>query len=109
MQAFQDAKSMTANVHASLESRAVIEQARGVLMERHQMTADRAFHMLTQAAMATDTQVADVARHLVHTGELPLREAPAAVVGGAVARAAVQIPGASPGDAHCPPSSVATG
>jgi|tagenome__1003787_1003787.scaffolds.fasta_scaffold20925049_3 GAF domain-containing protein len=72
MHAYQDARNMTENLHVALDSRAVIEQAKGILMERHKMTAERAFQTLTQASMKTNTKLLDVAGNLVHTGELPL-------------------------------------
>ena len=72
MRAYQDARNMTENLQAALKSRAVIEQAKGILMERHEVTADRAFQTLVQASMESDTTVRDVADRLVHTGELPL-------------------------------------
>jgi AmiR/NasT family two-component response regulator len=39
MQSYQDARTMADNLQAALESRAVIDQAKGILMERHK--ADR--------------------------------------------------------------------
>jgi AmiR/NasT family two-component response regulator len=46
----------------------VIDQAKGVLIERHKLTADQAFQMLAQASMKTNTKLRDVTEHLVHTG-----------------------------------------
>jgi AmiR/NasT family two-component response regulator len=61
------------NLQTALESRAVIDQAKGILMERHKLTADQAFQALVQASMHTNRKVRDIADHLVTTGELPLR------------------------------------
>jgi AmiR/NasT family two-component response regulator len=61
------------NLQTALESRAVIDQAKGILMERHKLTADQAFQALVQASMHTNRKVRDIADHLVRTGELPLR------------------------------------
>ena len=58
------------NLQAALLSRAVIDPAKGILMERHTLSADRAFVMLAQASMRTNTTLRDVADRLVTTGAL---------------------------------------
>ena len=52
-------------------SRALIEQAKGILMERHKITEDEAFTMLTRASQRSNTKLRDVAAELVRTGALP--------------------------------------
>jgi ANTAR domain len=49
-------------------SRSYIEQAEGILMERHKTTEDEAFTMLTYASQRTNTKLRDVAAELVRTG-----------------------------------------
>jgi GAF domain-containing protein len=71
MRAYQDARDMADNLQAALESRAVIDQAKGILMERHKLTADQAFQLLAGASMHTNTKLRTVAENLVLTGELP--------------------------------------
>jgi GAF domain-containing protein len=71
--AYQSARDMAQNLQTALESRAVIDQAKGILMERHKLTADQAFQALAQASMHTNRKLRDVADHLVATGEFPLR------------------------------------
>ena len=71
--AYQSARDMADNLQTALESRAVIDQAKGVLIERYKLTADQAFQMLVQASMNANRKVRDVADHLVRTGELHLR------------------------------------
>jgi GAF domain-containing protein len=65
----------TGNLHAYLElalaSRATIDQAKGILMERHRLSADQAFQMLAERSMAANVKVREVAEHLVRTGEMP--------------------------------------
>jgi GAF domain-containing protein len=51
-------------------SRALIEQAKGILMERHKITEDEAFTILTHASQRTNTKLRDVAAELVRTGTL---------------------------------------
>jgi GAF domain-containing protein len=70
MHAFQDARQLADNLQAALDSRAVIDQAKGILMERHRLTADQAFHLLARASMTANRKLRDIADHLVRTGEL---------------------------------------
>jgi GAF domain-containing protein len=69
--AYQNARDMADNLHAALESRAVIDQAKGVLIERYKLTPDEAFRLLVQVSMQVNRKVRDIADELVHTGELP--------------------------------------
>jgi transcriptional regulator with GAF, ATPase, and Fis domain len=68
--AYQSARDMADNLQTALESRAVIDQAKGILIERYKLTPDQAFQLLAQASMATNRKVRDIADHLVATGEL---------------------------------------
>jgi GAF domain-containing protein len=70
--AYQRARNMADNLQAALESRAVIDQAKGVLIERYKLTPDQAFQLLARVSMNANLKVRDVADHLVHTGELPI-------------------------------------
>jgi GAF domain-containing protein len=60
----------TDSLEAALASRAVIEQAKGILMERHEVTADGAFNILAWASIRTHVKVRHLAEHLLRTGEL---------------------------------------
>lgn len=71
LHAFRSAQDAADNLRIALESRAVIDQAKGILMERHKLTADQAFQLLAQASMASNVKVREVAERLVTTGELP--------------------------------------
>ena len=68
---YRSARDMADNLQAALESRAVIDQAKGVLIERYKLTPDRAFQLLAQASMHANRKVRDIADELVRTGELP--------------------------------------
>jgi GAF domain-containing protein len=70
--AYQSARDMAENLQAALESRAVIDQGKGILMERYKLTADQAFQLLARASMTSNRKLRDVADHLVRTGELRL-------------------------------------
>jgi len=71
--AYQSARDMAENLQAALEFRAVIDQAKGILIERYKLTADQAFQLLVRASMTTNRKLRDIADHLVRTGELRLR------------------------------------
>jgi GAF domain-containing protein len=70
--AYQSARDMAQNLQAALESRAVIDQAKGILIERYKLTADQAFQLLAQASMKANRKLRDIADDLVRTGELHL-------------------------------------
>ena len=72
MHAYQSARSTAENLRIALASRAVIDQAKGILMERHKLTADQAFQALASVSMRTNTKVSDVAERLVATGAFDL-------------------------------------
>jgi AmiR/NasT family two-component response regulator len=73
MHAYESARNMADNLQVALETRAVIDQAKGILMERHKLTADQAFQVLSRASMNSNRKVRDIADHLVHTGDFPLQ------------------------------------
>jgi GAF domain-containing protein len=58
-------------MHDALGNRDIIGQAKGVLMERHRITADAAFGVLSRVSQAENRKLAEVARRFVETGELP--------------------------------------
>jgi GAF domain-containing protein len=60
----------TGQLHAALDNRDVIGQAKGILMERHGITADAAFSVLSRVSQAENMKLAEIARHLTQTGEL---------------------------------------
>ena len=68
---YEEAVRTNENLRAALESRAVIEQAKGILMERLKVTADRAFDTLVRVSNDTNTKLRDVAQAVVDTGSVP--------------------------------------
>jgi GAF domain-containing protein len=70
MDALQDALDLAANLKRAMEFRSVIEQAKGILIERNKLTADQAFRLLADASMHTNRKLRDVAEDLVLTGDL---------------------------------------
>ncbi|MGY1694513.1 ANTAR domain-containing protein [Geodermatophilus sp. SYSU D00814] len=72
VQAYRSARETADHLRRALESRAVIEQAKGILIERHKVTPDQAFEALSTVSTSQNVKVRDIAEHLVLTGELPL-------------------------------------
>ena len=58
-------------LHDALANRDVIGQAKGILMERHGITADAAFGVLSRISQAENIKLAEIASCLVETGQLP--------------------------------------
>lgn len=59
------------HLQAALESREVIGQAQGILMERERITADQAFALLRKSSQRLNVKLRDVAQQLVDTGAFP--------------------------------------
>jgi GAF domain-containing protein len=57
--------TLAANLQRALQSRAVIDQAKGILMGRHRITADAAFDMLSTESQATNRKVREIAGDVV--------------------------------------------
>jgi GAF domain-containing protein len=70
MHAYESARERADHLQTALQSRAVIDQAKGILMERYKVTAEEAFTVLAQASMAGNRKLRAVAEHLATTGEL---------------------------------------
>jgi GAF domain-containing protein len=70
MLVYESALDRAKNLEAALASRAVIDQAKGILMERFKLTADQAFQALARVSMETNAKVRDIAERFVETGEL---------------------------------------
>lgn len=70
MYLYESAVERAEHLAAALDSRAVIDQAKGILMERYKLTADLAFQALTRVSMESNTKVRDIAEHFVRTGDL---------------------------------------
>lgn len=59
------------HLRTAIDHRDVIGQAKGILMERHRLTADQAFRALVEVSSLTNRRVADIAAELADTGALP--------------------------------------
>jgi hypothetical protein len=54
----------------AIQSRDVIGQAKGILMERYRITSEQAFELLVATSSASNSKLAAVAAHLTATGAL---------------------------------------
>ena len=54
-----------------MSTRGAIEQAKGILMEPHKITADQAITLLIHTSQHRDLKLREVAHELVRTGTLP--------------------------------------
>jgi GAF domain-containing protein len=59
-----------ANMRQAMVSRSVIEQAKGILMERYKITPEQAFTLLTHASQRSNVKLRDIADELATTGVL---------------------------------------
>jgi len=60
-----------AQLRTALESRVVIEQAKGVLAERHLLPPDQAFDILRRAARADGRRLHELAEEVLADGHTP--------------------------------------
>jgi hypothetical protein len=65
--AHRSTAKLAANMAEAMRTRAVIEQAKGMLMADNQISDEEAFTMLTRLSQRSNVKVRDVARRLVHT------------------------------------------
>ena len=90
-------------VEAALQTRDLIGQAKGILMERHRLTADQAFERLSAASQARNVKLRQIAEIVTSTGYLPNEPRPARVQ--PPPAPAVPAHPASPGAHRCAPTS----
>jgi GAF domain-containing protein len=68
--AYQGVRDRTDRQETAPDTSAVLDQAKGILMERLKLTADEASELLGQVSMTTDRSLRTVADDLIRTGEL---------------------------------------
>lgn len=66
-QRFQSLRGQVAATGAELDSRALVERAKSVLMRDHQLTEEQSYHLLRRTAMNRKRKLADVARDFLST------------------------------------------
>ena len=58
------------HLNKAVSARDLIGQAKGILMERHKLTADQAFSVLARVSQESNTKLVEVARTLTETEEV---------------------------------------
>ena len=71
VEAFKATARLASEMAEAMRSRAVIEQAKGILMADEQITADQAFERLVALSQRSNTKVREVARRLVEARSTP--------------------------------------
>ncbi len=62
-----ESRTLAAQLQTALDSRIILEQAKGIVAERQGVTPDRAFDLLRQQARSTQTRLVDVCQAVVDT------------------------------------------
>lgn len=62
---YRNALDLAANLHAAMESRAVIEQAKGIIVAREHCTTEQAFTILARMSQRSNAKLRDIATTLV--------------------------------------------
>jgi len=70
MYLYRSALQRAENLQVALDSRSIIDQAKGILMERFKLTADQAFQALARVSMERNVRVREVAQRFVESGDL---------------------------------------
>jgi GAF domain-containing protein len=69
--AVHDARTTAEQLRAAMHARAVIEQAKGVVMANRRCDADTAFAVLVKASQTANRKLRDIAADVAETGVLP--------------------------------------
>jgi GAF domain-containing protein len=68
---YQKSTTLADQLEAALQSRAVIDQAKGILIAQHRISADEAFEMLVRLSQNSNRKLRDVAAALVEHAQRP--------------------------------------
>lgn len=72
--ALAEQQARIGQLHIALDSRVVIEQAKGILAERHHCTPDEAFGLLRRHARSNQLRLADLAEQIIGDSAEPITE-----------------------------------
>jgi len=70
-QAYWDSRVLSENLEAAMESRSVIEQAKGVIMNAQAKTADEAFDVLVAQSQHENVKLREIAKRIVNDASRP--------------------------------------
>ncbi len=76
MHLYESTRRLAVNLAAAVASRAVIDQAKGILMSQRRCDPEQAFGLLVAASQRTNRKLRDVAQDLVDSAERPAPAAP---------------------------------
>jgi GAF domain-containing protein len=68
---YQNAARLADDMQAAMANRAVIEQAKGIIMAQNRCDADEAFNILRRASQGRNAKVRDLAREIVDSVSAP--------------------------------------
>lgn len=68
---YERTASRANQMQSAMESRAVIEQAKGIIMAEHRITPDEAFTVLTKASQDSNRKLRDIAAAIVARAQSP--------------------------------------
>jgi len=68
-QNLDDCEDEIQDLRAALETRPVIDQAKGMLIGEHGCSPDEAFEMLSHASQRANRKVRDIAKAMVESGQ----------------------------------------
>lgn len=64
-QAYWDARTLSENLKSAMESRSIIEQAKGIIMGAQRVGSDRAFEILRAQSQHENIKLCDIAQQIV--------------------------------------------
>ncbi|EMD26058.1 GAF and ANTAR domain-containing protein [Amycolatopsis azurea] len=64
---YRDTRRLVVQLEEAMRTRGVIEQAKGILMAVHKVSADDAFRLLVTESQHSNTKLHEVASHFVHS------------------------------------------
>jgi GAF domain-containing protein len=67
-EAYQRAQDLASNLTIALESRDIIGQAKGIIIERRRCTTDEAFAILRETSQRRNVKLRDLAQEVIETG-----------------------------------------
>lgn len=70
---YDSTATLTNQMQQAMESRAVIEQAKGIVMGERRCSGDEAFALLARVSQESNRKLRDVAAAMVQRAELPRR------------------------------------
>lgn len=65
--AFADANALTSNLRSAMESREMIGEAKGILIERHRVSTEEAFDILRRRSQTSNIKLRDVAAEIIRS------------------------------------------